>query len=58
MGLTLEEPNENEKTIPVNGIDVLIQDELKVYADRSTIDYVNARGRSGFSISLDRQTSC
>jgi Fe-S cluster assembly iron-binding protein IscA len=56
--LALEEPNEDEKAIQVNGIDVLIQDELKVYTDRSTIDYINGPGRSGFTISLDVRADC
>jgi len=48
--LALEEPKENEKTIQVNGIDLLIIDELKPYTEHSTIDYVDMPGRSGLTI--------
>ena len=50
IGLALEEPKENEKTIQVNGIDLLIIDDLKPYTEHSTIDYVDVPGRSGLTI--------
>ena len=50
MGLALDEPNENEETTQINGIDVLISDAVKAFADRNTIDYVNSPDGEGFII--------
>jgi Fe-S cluster assembly iron-binding protein IscA len=50
LGLALDEPNENEDTTQVNGIDVLISDAVKAFADRNTIDYVNSPYGEGFII--------
>jgi hypothetical protein len=41
LGLALDEPNESEDTTQINGIDVLISDAVKAFADRIMIDYVN-----------------
>ena len=58
MGLALDEPNENEETTQVNGIDVLISDTVKAFADRNTIDYVNSPDGEGFTITSAGHTSC
>ena len=58
MGLALDEPNENEKTTQVNGIDVLIADAVKVFADGNTIDYVNSPDGQGFVITSAGYTPC
>ena len=50
MGLALDEPNENEETTQVNGIDVLISDAVKALAGRNTIDYVSLPDGEGFII--------
>ena len=50
MGLALDEPNENEEITQVNGIDVLISDEVKIFTDGNTIDYVNSSDGEGFVI--------
>jgi len=48
--LALDEPNENEGTTQINGIDVLVSDGIRVFADGNTIDYVNSPGGEGFVI--------
>lgn len=58
MGLALDEPNENEETTQVNGIDVLIADAVKAFTDGNTIDYVNLPEGEGFTITSARHTSC
>jgi len=58
LGLTLDEPNENEETTQFNGIDVLIADAIKAFADGNTIDYVNLPDREGFTITSAGHTSC
>jgi len=58
LGLALDEPNENEETIQVNNTDVLISDVVKVFADGSTIDYVNSPYGEGFIIAPAGQAYC
>ena len=58
MGLALDEPNENEETTQVNGIDVLIADAVKAFTDGNTIDYVNSPDGQGFTITSAWHTSC
>ena len=58
MGLALDEPNENEETTQVNGIDVLIADAVKAFTDGNTIDYVNLPDGEGFIIAPAGHTYC
>ena len=58
MGLALDEPNENEETTQVNGIDVLIADAVKAFTDGNTIDYVSLPDGEGFTITSAGHTSC
>ena len=58
MGLALDEPNENEDTTQINGIDVLISDSVKALADNNTIDYVNSPYGEGFIIAPAGYTGC
>jgi Fe-S cluster assembly iron-binding protein IscA len=50
LGLTLDEPKNNESAIQVNDINFLISDELKPYADISIINYRDLPNRKGFAI--------
>jgi hypothetical protein len=36
----------------VNGIDVLIDEELKGYAERSTVDYITGPYGEGFKVGI------
>ena len=56
--MALDEPNENEETTQVNGIDILIADAVKAFADGNTIDYVNLPDGEGFTITSAGHTSC
>jgi len=38
MGLALDEPKANEKPVHVNGIDVLVEDEVGLLVDGATIE--------------------
>ena len=58
MGLALDKPNENEDVIQVNGIKVLITSEIKTFADRNTIDYVNSPYGEGFVITPPGHSCC
>ena len=58
MGLALDELKENEVTTLVNGIDVLISDEVKASSDGNIIDYTKSMGREGFVIDKPGQAGC
>ena len=58
MGLALDEPNENEDTIHVNGIDVLISDDVKPAASANKIDYMKSPQGEGFIIVPKSGQSC
>jgi Fe-S cluster assembly iron-binding protein IscA len=58
LGLALDEPKENENTIDVNGIDVLISEEVKPTASLNRIDYVQSREGEGFIIEPKYGRSC
>lgn len=50
MGMVLDEPEENEQPVNVNGIEVLIADYAKPFVNGTTIDYVKQRFKKGFVI--------
>jgi hypothetical protein len=56
--LALDEPNEDENATQVDGIAVLISDDLKGFAERSRIDYINGPYREGFTIGLAGYKGC
>ena len=58
LGLALDELKENEETTQVNGIDVLISDEVKPYSDGNMIDYIQSTDGEGFVINNPEQTGC
>ena len=58
MGLALDEPTENEQTIPVNGVDVLIADEVKPFASGNVVDYIESSEGKGFIVRSESGQSC
>lgn len=54
MGLALDEPNDNENSTQVNGIDVLIADQVRPFVEGNKIDYINSVQGEGFIISSGR----
>jgi hypothetical protein len=48
--LDLDDPRDNEVPTQVNGLNVLISEDIKGYADRSLIDYINSPRGSGFVV--------
>lgn len=48
--MALDEPNGNEAPIQVNGLDVLISEKVKTFADGSLVDYVSSPIGEGFTI--------
>lgn len=51
MGMALDEPKDNEQPANINGIDVLMEDFARPYADNTSIDYIRQPDREGFIIS-------
>ncbi len=58
MGLVLDEPNKGEEPVKVNGVDVLVSEDVKTFAERSKIDYVEGPYRQGFTVGLAGGHSC
>ena len=58
LGLTLDEPKKNENQIQTNGIDFLVTDDVKDYAERSTIDYINEGYQESFTIGVGKNKCC
>lgn len=50
MGMALDEPNENEQPVQVNGIGVLINESAAPLVDDATVDYIKDEYREGFII--------
>jgi Fe-S cluster assembly iron-binding protein IscA len=51
LGLVLDEPRENEVPTQVNGLDILISEEVRGVADKSLVDYTNTPYGDRFTIS-------
>ena len=58
MGIALDELKENEETTRINGIDLLIADQVKPYSDGNKIDYVQSANGEGFVIDKPGQDDC
>jgi Fe-S cluster assembly iron-binding protein IscA len=58
LGLALDELKENEETIHVNGIDVLISDMVRPYTDGNKVDYIQSIDGEGFIVGKPGQTGC
>ncbi len=50
MGMALDEPEENEQPVPINGLDVLIADYTRPLIDGTVLDYVKESRGEGFVI--------
>ncbi len=50
MGMALDEPEKDEKPVQVDGVDMLVADYARYYADCATIDYVKNGYQEGFII--------
>jgi Fe-S cluster assembly iron-binding protein IscA len=49
LGLALDEPNEKE-TIKADGIDILVTEDTRGYAESSLVDYTSSIYGEGFTI--------
>ena len=48
--MALDEPEENEQPVQVNGIDVLIADFARPLVEDTTVDYITQGNGGGFTI--------
>lgn len=50
MGLALEEPNDRDERISVNGVEVLLEKRAASFARDGVLDYVDSDWGRGFAI--------
>lgn len=58
MGVALDEPREEEQTVPADGLDILVSDEVKPYASGNILDWVQAFGGEGFVLQPESGSTC
>jgi Fe-S cluster assembly iron-binding protein IscA len=58
LGLTLDEPGENDSKICLNGIELIVEKSLNSHLEGQLIDFVNSGYENGFIISPERGSSC
>ena len=58
LGVALDEPREDEQPFKVDGIDVLIGDDVKPYASGNVLDWVQAYGGEGFVLQPESGSCC
>ena len=56
--MALDEPREEEQTIPADGLEILVSDKVKPYASGNTLDWVQAFGGEGFVLVPEFDTGC
>jgi Fe-S cluster assembly iron-binding protein IscA len=50
LGLALEEPNDHDESLTVDGIEVRVDARAVVFAAESTVDFVDSVWGKGFKI--------
>jgi hypothetical protein len=50
LGLALDEPETNEKPVSVNGIDILVEEQLKGFADITFVDFISSPYGETFTV--------
>lgn len=58
MGLALDEPNEQDNKMELNGVQLLAEKSLSPFLDGQVIDYISSGGREGFTVGPDFGSSC
>jgi Fe-S cluster assembly iron-binding protein IscA len=56
--MALDESRENEKAVQINGIDVLVDEDARDFAEGSTIDYMDDLYQKGFTIGIGGCSGC
>lgn len=50
MGLALEEPNDQDESITVDGIEIRVEKRAAGFAAQSVVDYIDSAWGKGFTI--------
>ena len=50
LGLALDEPQQDDETLRIEGIDILVDKRALPYAADSTVDYIDSLWGKGFTI--------
>ena len=58
MGLALDEPNENDNKMILDGVELLAEKSLDSFLEGQLIDFVESGYRKGFVISPEYGSSC
>ncbi len=58
IGLVLDEPQVNETAIKVNGLDVLVDEDIKDIADRTKIDIITTPYGEAFTVGQAGCSGC
>lgn len=58
MGVALDEPSEEEQTVPADGLEILVSDEVKPYVPGNVLDWVQAFGGEGFVLAPESGSCC
>jgi len=53
LGLALDEPNDDDNKMSLNGIELLAEKSLNPYLEGKMIDYVSSGYENGFKISSE-----
>ena len=56
MGMALDEPQESEKPVQINGVGILISEDDMLYVDGTIIDYITQSYNEGFTITGPRES--
>jgi len=56
--LALDEPGGNEVPVQINGLDVLIADNVKEFTAGNTVDYIKSAQGEGFTINKSGGSGC
>ena len=50
MGLALDEPNDGDERVSLEGVDILVDKFARPYVEGSVVDYVQSLWGKGFTI--------
>ena len=56
--MALDEPEQGEQPVSINGIDVLIADMVRPFTEGNTLDYVKHPDGEGFVLAPEGGYSC
>ena len=58
MGLALDEPNETDQTLPMNGLSVVVEHNLLPFLEDQVVDLVSTPQGQGLTINRSGMQAC